>query len=367
MKSTLINRILLVLGFVGIFIAGYITAAHLTGAEMACGGSNDCGKIAESAFAKVGPIPVAMFGLLAYCFLTSLALLRSIRGDAGRSLTRAGIGVSGLGFVISLVFMALAFFVVKANCYWCIASAVTMTAIFFLHLSLNTSEELPAHDSIPLALVVGFVTLASLGSLYNGMAPAPAKEVFTIDSLIPEDAHKFGDPDAKVVIVEFVDLTCSHCRDSYKNLQTMLSQDHAKIQVVLRHCPLYDLAGHELSLPAAAIGEIAAEQGKFFQFVDLMYGTQEGEYKIDNILGYAQSIGLDVDEVKKRVTDKNDPAFLRVKRDVKTADEMGINQTPTFYIGLHGQPCYPAKINSFQTVMEMPEFRKLWDPNAPQK
>src|SRR5204863_8189814 len=45
--------------------------------------------------------------------------------------------------------------------------------------------------------------------------------------------------------------------------------DH--VQVIFRHRPLYGIRGHETSETAAILSEIAAEQGKFWSFVDRLY------------------------------------------------------------------------------------------------
>ena len=50
----------------GLADATYLTVQALTGETLSCGGSPDCFRVLGSSYAKVGGIPVAMLGALAY-------------------------------------------------------------------------------------------------------------------------------------------------------------------------------------------------------------------------------------------------------------------------------------------------------------
>lgn len=360
----------MILGFAGLAIAGYLTMAHWMGAELACIIGSGCGKIANSKYAWIPfgsqgtptfGIPVAFFGFLSYAILTALAILRSIKGDPKGSLTQVGTVLTGIGFLASAALMYIAFGVVQATCIWCIASAIIMTAMFLLHLTMKGEDVLEAHPNTALLASLAVVCFGVLGWQAVALSPKIETIAMTPEDLTPKDPKIMGVRGAKLVIVEFADLTCPHCKDSYDEFKRLLSSEGAQFEIIFRSYPLRGMAGHEMGLPAAAIGEVVSETGKFFQYVDMCFGADPATLTVPKLLGFAKSLGLDPAVVSKRVADEKDPAFIRLKEDIAAGDKLGILQTPTFYIGERGKNVYPAKMNSRAQVMFLPEIHKLWD------
>ncbi len=376
MKAVLLNRILIFLGFVGLGVAGYLTMAHWMGAELACIVGSGCGKIANSPyswlpFGSQGTrgfgIPVAFPGFLTYALLTALAITRSLKGDATGKLTKLGAAVSGLGFIASGVLMFIAFNVVQATCTWCITSAVVMTITFLLSMMLINEPRLEKHHSSLFLVPVAAVAFGLLGWQAVILNPKATQIKYTTDELTPKDPKIFGVTGAKVVIVEFADLTCPHCKESYNELKRLLTQENAQFEVVFRSFPLRGMPGHEMGLPAAVIGELVAEKGSFFQYVDLVFGTDVQDLNVDKLLAYAKTFGVDPEEAKKRILDEKDPAFRRFKADSDMGDKLGILQTPTYFIGERGKKVYMAKQNSYFKVMSQPDLLPLWDSKMMKK
>src|SRR5262245_65442553 len=57
----------------GLADSTYLTVQALTGETLGCGGSPDCFRVLGSSYAKLGGIPVAMLGALAYFTAFTLA------------------------------------------------------------------------------------------------------------------------------------------------------------------------------------------------------------------------------------------------------------------------------------------------------
>ncbi len=111
-----------VLTLAGIAIAGYLTWVHYEGLSPVCT-TGGCERVQASSYSEIGPIPVALLGLIGYVvILASLA----IRGDVGRAATFM---LTLAGFAFSLYLTYLELFVIDAICQWCVASAVVMTAL----------------------------------------------------------------------------------------------------------------------------------------------------------------------------------------------------------------------------------------------
>lgn len=115
------------LSLAGTLVAGYLTWLHVTGASALCTGLGGCEAVQGSRFAWVGPVPVAMLGLVAYLALLLLSLWRWGGGPAWVSLALFGLAVAGVLYSGYLTYLEL--FVIGAICPWCVASAMIILAL----------------------------------------------------------------------------------------------------------------------------------------------------------------------------------------------------------------------------------------------
>lgn len=131
-----LNRMVIaVLSLVGFFVCAYLVSHYygLTG-PLVCG-VGDCGAVQASPYAKVGGIPLSLFGLAGYVLLLGTSFLgvqpgrRESRVVGGVLLAAATFGVSVSGY---LTYLEAA--VIHAWCQWCVISAVLMTVIFLASL-----------------------------------------------------------------------------------------------------------------------------------------------------------------------------------------------------------------------------------------
>jgi uncharacterized membrane protein len=126
MPDRALHRALLVLTFVGIGIAGYLTYVHYNGLSPICAINQGCEKVQSSRYAKVGGVPVPVIGLVGYLSILGTLL---VRGELAR-LSTAGLAIFGMLFSGYLTFLEL--FRIHAICQWCAGSALTMTSIAVL-------------------------------------------------------------------------------------------------------------------------------------------------------------------------------------------------------------------------------------------
>jgi uncharacterized membrane protein len=122
-----------VLCVLGICVAGYLAWTHLTGTDPYCGIAHNCADVQNSSYSEVAGIPVAIIGLVGYAVLLALNLLR---GHTDREvefyLPVLGFGVALIGVLYSAYLTYLEAFVIHAWCYWCVASAAIITAVWVL-------------------------------------------------------------------------------------------------------------------------------------------------------------------------------------------------------------------------------------------
>jgi len=122
------------------------------------------------------------------------------------------------------------------------------------------------------------------------------------------------------------------------------------------------LKGHEQSAPAAIAAEIAAEKGKFWQFVDTMYSQpREGMKDTQPILEVAQSVGLDPRTTLDRIRDPNDKAMARLMKDIDDGSKVGVYATPTFFVIAPGvKGVRQCTMTSLWNDLELPEYQKFY-------
>ncbi len=86
--------------------------------------------------------------------------------------------------------------------------------------------------------------------------------------------HICGNPNAKLVIVEYTDLECPYCKVFHPYLQQLVAESNGKIAWVLRHYPidqLHSRARHEAEAAECA-GEQQGEVG-FWKYVDKVFSV----------------------------------------------------------------------------------------------
>jgi protein-disulfide isomerase len=112
-----------------------------------------------------------------------------------------------------------------------------------------------------------------------------------------------------------------------------------KINFVYKHSAFL---GQE-SVWAAQASECAADQGKFWEYHDLLFDKQTGEnvgtFTKDNLIKYAQELNLDAAKFEPCLN--NDETLQRVAGDTQEGGQFGVRGTPTFFI--NGKPLVGAQ------------------------
>ncbi|WP_428962309.1 DsbA family protein [Micromonospora fluostatini] len=161
----------------------------------------------------------------------------------------------------------------------------------------------------------------------------------TVDpaTLVREDSHVLATAaDGKVTLVEFLDFECEACGAAYPAVTQILAAYEGRITFVVRYFPL---PGHPNSGLAARTAQAAANQGRFAEMYALLFENQNAwghreQPQTEVFLGYARTLGLDVDRFQR---DLDDPATAaRVARDKADGEAAGVSGTPTFF--LNGRP-----------------------------
>jgi protein-disulfide isomerase len=135
-----------------------------------------------------------------------------------------------------------------------------------------------------------------------------------------------GPESAPVTIVEFADLQCPYCAQSASTLNQVLARYPGKVRVVFRNFPL---SFHTYAQKAHEAAACANEQGKFWQYHDLLFANQ-GTLGADDLKRYAANVGMD-EERFSQCLDAGKYAE-RVKKDVEEGQRYNVRGTPSFFV-----------------------------------
>jgi uncharacterized membrane protein len=114
---------------VGLGISVYLTVEHFTaGTTFACPetGAINCQKVTTSAWSHIGPVPVAVLGLV---FFAGMALLCSPPAWRLPALVPVRVGGAVVGVLSALYLVWVELFRVDAICLWCTAVHVCTVAL----------------------------------------------------------------------------------------------------------------------------------------------------------------------------------------------------------------------------------------------
>jgi protein-disulfide isomerase len=177
-------------------------------------------------------------------------------------------------------------------------------------------------------------------------------QVVAANAFTVRDANREGNPDAKVTVYEFADYQCPFCKRNHDVVGPELRKqyvDSGKINIIFKH---FTFLGQE-SIWAAQAAECAADQGKFWEYHDLLFAKQGNEnggtFTKENLIKYAQELKLDATKFDPCLN--NDQTLERVKADTLEGRNAGVSGTPTFFI--NGKPLVGAQpIEAFKQVLD---------------
>jgi protein-disulfide isomerase/rhodanese-related sulfurtransferase len=344
----------LLLALLGLFDSLYLLWVYTSSEHtMVCLGTG-CDTVRMSAFSHLWGIPMPVFGVAGYVIIAISIVLEALVSPArALDIRYALAGATAFGFFYSLYLEYLQGFVIHAFCAWCVTSGVVMTALAVLAM-YNLVRPEPLSDpsarkqqvrrfrAVGIAAVLigvpGFYELAKHG---EAPPPPPAPTGSAAAMLDRPDSHVSGNPNAAVTVVEFGDFECPVCKREEPVAKEIRDKYKDKIRFVFRQFPL--IHTHPFSERMAEASECAADQGKFWEAVEAIYAHQD-ELSDDSLRRSATEIGLDLGKFNQCLDSGSQKA--RVDRDRTDGKALGVNATPTFFIG-------------HQVVEGVPEFDEL--------
>lgn len=150
------------------------------------------------------------------------------------------------------------------------------------------------------------------------------------DALIRASSPVFGNPAAKVTIVEFFDPACETCRAFYPLVKTMVNSSFGQVRLVARHAPL-----HQGSDTAVKILEAARLQGQYWPAVERALAGQpqwaaHGNARPELIWDLIADLGLDMAKAR---SDADSPVVAQLlAQDIADMKALKVDRTPGFFV-----------------------------------
>ena len=146
----------------------------------------------------------------------------------------------------------------------------------------------------------------------------------------PEYRH-ISSENPVVEIYEYTDLACPACAMANRELHDMLDKYSGSISLHFKH---YPLNMHRWARKAASYANCAGEQGKFFEYANMLYENQnnweEKENEPEEFLEYAESLGLDSEAIA--VCLANPDNEKKISLDIAEGNAKGVEATPSFIV-----------------------------------
>jgi len=336
-----------------------------------------------SRYGSVAGVPVAVGGVL---FFTWVLLM--LWGGRGKSAIKDSVPAylfagSTLALAVVLYLAYASFFILKEVCPLCVATYVAVIGVFVISggassvpmssLPSRLLRDLRVLVATPLALVVAllFIAGASWGMTVfpresDRPQPAPVQTLTAAQDaelakwwdLQPKPANfPYDNNGAKVLVVEFADFQCPHCRDAYFALKPIIDKYTANAKDVSFIFKTWPLNSHcNASVPTASFVAscdasalyVMARQKQTSDALKDWFFLHQNELSPDTVRSTATAVA--------KVTDFQagyDKAIQEVKTDAAVGTSLGVHSTPTFFINGRALPAGGIAPQYFDSLIRL--------------
>jgi protein-disulfide isomerase len=153
-------------------------------------------------------------------------------------------------------------------------------------------------------------------------------------TFVREHSPAFGNPAAKVEIVEFLDPACETCKEFYPLVKKLMAANPDRIRLYVRYAPF-----HSGSDYVVKILEAAKRQGKFWETLEAVFAAQSSWAPQHNpqpqlVWNHIGSLGLDLTRLRQ---DMNASEIEKnMQQDLADAKTLNVTMTPEFFV--NGRP-----------------------------
>ena len=330
----------------------------------------NCDIVNASSYSEFLGVPVALWGIAFYSFLIFLAFISIFSKENKRSYAIAGWLATSAGILYSMYLAYIAAFVLGVACIECIGMYLgTILAWFGFFPSMEVGlKKTPSFTIKYLLSIVGLrkmnfplnlgriiiiaiilfgTAIISYTSLAGSKVSSNNKELLNdllkvhfsqsgYDIQVDPSWPVWGNPNAKVTIIEFSEFQCPFCKLSALNLRPRLFEFRNKIRYYFVQFPLDSECNpyisrrmHPKACIAAKASICANEQGHFWEYHDDIFRNNK---KISRklLLDLANKNHMNIEIFDDCLAN---PATLeKIHNDCSLAEKLHVNGTPTIFV-----------------------------------
>lgn len=188
-------------------------------------------------------------------------------------------------------------------------------------------------------LIIAAILMASTLKPVGDIIPLP-------DRARPESTDlTLGNPSAPVTVEIFSDFQCSACDNYWTQLEPSIIENYVIPGKVYYKYNTFNFIGDE-SFKAAEAAYCAADQGRFWDYHDLVFANWNGEnvgtFTDKRLSAFAESINLDMSAFNQCFDNRQ--YKQKVLSDNVFAQSQGVSATPTFLV--NGKSVYSNELVS---------------------
>lgn len=366
----------------GVALLGLVVTAHLyiqqgRGFDRGCLGFSEpsaasagCAIVTQSEASTLFGVSNAIWGFVFYLAVVGLSLaLPFVVRQRQPLVKRARAALIAFGFLYSLYLVYFQSIQLDTFCALCLTSAGLVATLFVLQVvdyvrppdpaPMSPSAMSPASPSRQ-GLVLGglvvavFVLIGADFAYFNSIAVAPAGDLAFDPNAEPVSQQVYGpgecrydpnlrpvadyasyvnaidpirgNPDAPVTVIEFFDVNCPHCKTLHPIMEQVIAEHGERARFVYKPFVIF-----QQSVAQTAALYAAAQEGKFFEMLDLQFEAQNPRgLSAEQLRGMARQIGIDPDLMIQRVESGLFMSFIQMQQ--RLGQEAGLRSVPSVMI-----------------------------------
>jgi len=187
-----------------------------------------------------------------------------------------------------------------------------------------------AWAAVLLGILLGVMMMGA--NVYGAAAVGPVIGSTGVSG-VPVQRNTMGSPNARVQVIIYNDFQCVYCGKLHAEAEAQIIEQYVqtgKARLEVRQYPTYG----EESVRAAEAAMAAADQGKYWEYRDLLWrnrkGVNRGNFSDENLIRLASELGLDLEKFSAALVTGSH--LDEVEADLQEAEAAGVNSVPTVFI-----------------------------------
>lgn len=216
--------------------------------------------------------------------------------------------------------------------------------------SSPTGEAPRGGRGLLVASLVAVAVAAVAGAYFfvaSQMTGGGGSDAATPAALQSAHAPSFGDPAARVHIVEFMDPACETCALFYPAMKRLVADNAGRIRVSIRHVPFHEGAEY-----AVRLLEASRKQDRYWQTLETLLASQASwapNHVVRPALVREAVAGVGLDMARLQADMDSEEIIRRAEKDLADARALKIRATPEFFV--NGRPLPSFGWEQLQTLV----------------